>query len=440
LEVEEEPEDEIEEVLDDEEPEDEIEEIEDEDLEELEVEEEPEDEIEEVLDDEEPEDEIEDIEDDEDLEELEVEEEPEDEIEEVLDDEEPEGEIEDIEDDEDLEEPEVEEPEDEIEEVLDDEEPEGEIEEIEDDEDLEEIEMEYTLRDLLDEYGEEGYQGEDGIRKAKFLADEFDQALSSMDKYYNKYILIPKGRYIVGRKQSERNEPIIKKVKLKEFYFGKFPVTNNLFEIFVEKTGYMTTAERTGYGTVYTGRCQRVVDQKTGLETLNWNSSLIGEKVDGACWYHPNGPGSDLYGKRNHPVVQVSLEDALSFAVWTGKRIPSEHEWEAATRTSKGYEYPWGKKYKENRCNIESSLVGDTTPVDKYKRNINSYGIVDAIGNILEWTRDKTEISIDESSELFEYIIKGGSWISGENIRLSDRLSVEPGHTSNILGFRCVAY
>ena len=427
-EVQEEPEDEIEEIIDEEEPEDDLEEIEDdEDLEELEVEEEPEDEIEEIIDDEEPEDDLEELEDDEDLEELELDEEPEDEIEEIIDDEEPEDDIDEVEDDEDLEELELEDLEDEA-------------DEIEDDEDLQDLEMVYTLQDLLDEYGDEGYQDEDGIRKAKYLADEFDEALSAMDKYYNQYILIPKGRYKVGRKQSEKNENSIQKVKLKEFYFGKFPVTNNLFEIFVEKTGYVTTAEKVGYGTVYKGRYQRVVDQETGMESLNWSSSLIAEKVNGACWYQPNGPESNLHGKRNHPVVQVSLKDALSFAAWTGKRLPNEHEWEAATRTSKGYEYPWGKKFKENICNIESSFVGDTTPVDKYKKNINRYEIFDAIGNVLEWTRDKINISESESLEIFEYIVKGGSWISGDNVRLSDRLLIEADHTSNILGFRCVAY
>ncbi len=260
-----------------------------------------------------------------------------------------------------------------------------------------------------------------------------------MDRFYNQYILVPKGRYPIGGKDAGQDDNTAERADLKEFYFGKFPVTNALFEIFVERTGYITTAEKIGHGTVYYGRYQNSVDIKTGLKTLNWNSALETRVVEGACWYQPNGPGSTLYGKRNHPVVQVSLEDAMAFAKWTGKRIPTEAQWEAAARTLNGYRYPWGKEFKKECCNIEDSCIGDTTPVDKYPESGNSLGIMDVLGNVMEWTVDSPPpASGDRYRSL--YIVKGGSWISGNDLSLYGRSLSERDSTSNILGFRCIAY
>ncbi|MBW2609815.1 MAG: SUMF1/EgtB/PvdO family nonheme iron enzyme [Deltaproteobacteria bacterium] len=369
-------------------------------------------------------------------EEVEVDEPEDEDIEEI----EPEDELEEIDEDEDLEEIEDEEPEDEdIEEI----EPEDELEEI-DDEELEEVldeepedegqEKEKSLEDLLAEYSEKGYEGEDGIKKARLLADDFNSALATMDRYYNQYIMIPEGKYIVGSKYPQNGEKPKQKIHLPLFYFGKFPVTNALFEVFVEQTGYKTTAEKVGYGTVYFGRYQKVVDEETGLETFNYNSSLSSKIVKGACWYQPLGPGSMLHNKRSHPVVQISRDDAMAFAAWTGKRLPTEDEWEAASRTAKGYRFPWGKRFDKRLCNNEEAYIGDTTPVDKYKEYANKYGIVDTIGNVLEWTLDRVESSIDT------YLVKGGSWISGNDVCLFSRFQSGSNATSNMLGFRCVAY
>jgi formylglycine-generating enzyme required for sulfatase activity len=212
-------------------------------------------------------------------------------------------------------------------------------------------------------------------------------------------------------------------------------VTNHLFELFTEKTGYVTTAERLGYGMVYKGRYRYITDDKSGRRVLEWNSSLKSEKVEGACWIQPLGPGSTLHGKRNHPVVQVSLEDAMAFAAWTGKRLPTEQEWEAAARTPLGLDYPWGKRPDSGKCNIEASAIGDTTPVDKYQKGANKYEIYDLIGNVMEWTS-----SSDSKDMVTLFVAKGGCWISGENITLASRSLINPKSPSNILGFRCIAY
>ncbi len=445
VEVDEIPEDEIEDVLDEAEegiPEelegeavDELEEVPDEELEEAQGEiegdlsEEADDEgYEDVKIDEIPEDEIEEVLDEAEEgipEELEgeavdeLEELPDEELEEAQ--EETEGDLSEEADDEEYEDAEVDKiPEDEIEEVID--------EAIDDS-------YEYILDDILEDYDTTGYLSEESLEKAPILADNFDRMLSEAERYYNRYLMIPGGKYLTDTTPPDASRRKKNYIQLSDFYFGKFPVTNNLFELFIEKTGYVTTAERLGFGMVYKGRYRNYIDEKTGRNTLEWTSSLDSEKVEGACWFKPNGPGSSLLGKRNHPVVQVSLEDAMAFAAWTGKRLPAADEWEAASRTSTGLIYPWGNMLKDGLCNIESTALGDTTPVDKYEDASNKFGVADLIGNVLEWTVTKNNMSGKTA-----FVVKGGSWISGDNVNLAQRFMFEANTTSNILGFRCVAY
>lgn len=277
---------------------------------------------------------------------------------------------------------------------------------------------------------------EDELRgKAKLLSEEFDRYLSIRDKFYNAHILIKGGDFLVGGAHLAKSEMAEQIVTLPDFYIGKFPVTNALFEIFVEQTGYITTAEKFGYGLVYYPRMQRSKDPVTGTERFTLHSQAYYKRVIGACWHKPNGPDSTLHLKRTHPVVQVSLEDARAYAAWTGKRLPTEIEWEAATRTARGNLYPWGNQWLEDACNIEKSLHGDTTPVDQYAKFANAYEVADTLGNILEWTCDI--VGDKETSETC--IVKGASWISHGEISLIDRHYIEKTTSSNILGFRCIA-
>ena len=137
-------------------------------------------------------------------------------------------------------------------------------------------------------------------------------------------------------------------------------------------------------------------------------------------------------------MVQVSAYDALAFSAWTGKRLPSEEEWEAAARTSNANTFPWGNDVQAGACNFEDSSVGDTTPVDNYPDFENHAGLADALGNVLEWAFcPKT--AEGTADQLAGYVAKGGSWISDNQPRLYSRLPLEPEVHSNILGFRCVA-
>ncbi len=283
------------------------------------------------------------------------------------------------------------------------------------------------------------YSEEEIKEKAKFLSEEFDRYLSVREKFYNQHILIKGGKYRVGGASRDKNELAEQIVDLREFYIGKFPVTNALFEIFVEKTGYITTAEKNGFGLVYIPRMQKVKNALTGNESFIWNNQLQHKRMPGACWYRPSGQSSTLYVKRTHPVVQVSLEDACAFAAWTGKRIPTEQEWEAAARTSRSYLYPWGNNWQDDAGNLENSLLGDTSPVDQYVKFANEYEVADTLGNVLEWTLDHwREPGPDEESEE-TYVVKGASWASGIPASLTDRQPVYKDISSNILGFRCIA-
>ncbi|MGA2332092.1 MAG: SUMF1/EgtB/PvdO family nonheme iron enzyme [Syntrophales bacterium] len=296
-----------------------------------------------------------------------------------------------------------------------------------------------VLEKLGPDFSESAYSEEEIRDKAKLLSEEFERDLSIRERFYNQHIFIKGGDYIIGGTDPGKNELSEGTVRLQEFYIGKFPVTNALFETFVEKTGYRTTAERNGYGFVYTPRAQRAKDGMNGKETFTWHSHLLYKKIQGACWHHPNGPGSSLHNKRRHPVVQVSLEDACAFAAWTGKRIPTEKEWEAAARTARGNIYPWGNDWAGNSCNVEKSYIGDTTPVDKYLEFANVYGVADALGNVLEWTLDNWEAQKPGEKNTNIHVVKGGSWISDSPICLSNRYSMDKNTSSNVLGLRCVA-
>ena len=276
--------------------------------------------------------------------------------------------------------------------------------------------------------------------KARHLAEVFDGYLGTMERFYNQFLLIPEGSYKLGNAVQKKETPPDELVQLPAFYVGKFPVTNALFEVFIEKTGYVTTAEKVGFGTVYYGRLCKEVDEENGVVRFHCNGTVHCKTVEGAFWYQPSGPGSTLHRKRAHPVVQVSLEDAMAFAAWTGKRLPKEDEWEAAARCSQGYIYPWGNEWQDHACNVEDYEVSDTTPVDTFKAFTNELAIVDTLGNVLEWTSDMFP-SVGEPSDVSRYYIaKGGSWISGKGIHLCDRFKVKADAPSNILGFRCVAY
>jgi formylglycine-generating enzyme len=208
-----------------------------------------------------------------------------------------------------------------------------------------------------------------------------------------------------GMKATEDAHPI-HRVYVDGFFMEKTDVTNAQFARFVNATGYVAVAERTprtedfpgvppenlgAGGAVFTAP-QHAVPLNNQLQWWSY--------VKGANWRHPQGPKSDLKGKGDYPVVQIAYEDAEAYAKWTGKRLPTEAEWEFAARGGlAGKAYVWGAEFRPSGKWMANTYQGhfpntDTgedgfagiAPVAQYPPN--RYGLYDMAGNVWQWTSD----------------------------------------------------
>jgi formylglycine-generating enzyme required for sulfatase activity len=195
-------------------------------------------------------------------------------------------------------------------------------------------------------------------------------------------------------------------VSVEGFWMDRAPVTNAQFLKFVKATGHSTLAERPADPALYPDALpERLVPSSivfvppaapAGLgDPYRW-----WQYVAGANWRHPEGPGSSIKGRERHPVVHIAHEDALAYATWAGKTLPSEAEWERAARGGlEGVEFAWGNELHpggQPRANTwqgpfphhNSRLDGweRTSPVGSFPAN--GFGLVDMIGNVWEWTDD----------------------------------------------------
>jgi len=311
--------------------------------------------------------------------------------------------------------------------------------------------------------------------------------------------LIPGGKFRMGsdNRQSKPNERPTHWVRVTRFWMDVTDVTNDQFFAFVAATGHVTTAEKTpDWDTV---RVQlppgtpRPADTVLRPGAMVFTGTISEVRLDdpsrwwayvrGADWRHPQGPGSDIEGKGDHPVVQVSYDDAAAYARWAGKRLPTEAEWEFAARG--GLEqatYAWGDrleaggKIPANIWNVDERpfpVVGraggkaaGTSPVGSYPRN--AYGLFDMTGNAWQWTADWYRIDyfqtqarrhgdavIDDPrgpQDSFDptdpgvpanapkRVIRGGSFLCNENYcqsyRPSARRGADPFSPMSHLGFR----
>ncbi len=287
------------------------------------------------------------------------------------------------------------------------------------------------LLEVLSKYldSEEARQGEAGT----LAESEEGVVLQLLERFTPKFVKVPAGRYPFGCPNPSAHEHPEQAIMVRAFYVGQYPVTNDLFELFVRETGYETDAEREGYGLVFESRWRSGKDQTTGLATFTICSRLAsgGRSIPGANWRHPFGPGSFLDHKHNHPVVQVSRRDAQAFAAWAGKRLPSEAEWEAAARGADGRRFPWGQEWDAGRGNFSLSCLGDTTPVNRFQGlGTSPFAIHDLLGNVYEWT-----MPLEQGKGAGLFILKGGCWNSNEVISACHR-KLEAESWSNIIGFR----
>jgi len=138
-------------------------------------------------------------------------------------------------------------------------------------------------------------------------------------------------------------------------------------------------------------------------------------------------------GKGKHPVVGVSLHDALAFCRWLKCRLPMEEEWEKAARGVDGRSYPWGENWQEGQfCNNYDTKIGGTTPVDKYPAGRSPYDVWDLVGNVWEWTAS-------EAQGPFMHVVRGGSWrlFSKYAVQATARSMLLSEERRDDLGFRC---
>lgn len=249
---------------------------------------------------------------------------------------------------------------------------------------------------------------------------------------------VPAGEFRMGSSDADKSAREQEKpqhtVYLDEYLIGQYPVTVSQFAAFVEATGYRTTAERMGSGLVFAG--------------AEW------KEVKTANWRHPKGPWGSAAKRANHPVTQVSWDDAMAFCRWVSQitgvdvRLPTEAEWEKAARGTDGRLYPWGDDLPDaTRCNFNLN-VKDTTPVGRYSpRGDNPYGCADMAGNVWEWTSSlyepypyRSDDGREEPTSRASRSLRGGGFFSnGLYVRCACRAGPAPDVRNNAYGFRVCA-
>jgi formylglycine-generating enzyme len=304
-------------------------------------------------------------------------------------------------------------------------------------------------------------------------------------------VWIPGGKFIMGTDDPEANpaERPAHRVRVSGFWIDQTEVTNAEFRRFIDATSYVTTAERpvdweqlktqVPPGTPKPPDDQLVPgslvftppDRPVPLDDItNW-----WKWVPDASWRHPEGPGSSIAGKDNYPVAHISWDDAVAYAKWAGKRLPTEAEWEFASRGGlEGKKYAWGDEFRPGGKTLANTWQGHfpetstdedgfprTSPVKSFPPN--GFGLYDMIGNVWEWCSDwyrpdtyrldagsspvvnpmGPEKSYDPDEPYQpKRVTRGGSFLCSANYCTNYRPSARRGTAtdsgSSNLGFRCV--
>ena len=304
-------------------------------------------------------------------------------------------------------------------------------------------------------------------------------------------VRIPAGKFMMGGKstQAQPDELPRRAVEVSSFLMDQTEVTNRQFAEFVAATGYITTAEQPIIWEEIQAQLppgtpkppdsllqagSLVFKATTGPVDLR-DLSQWWEWTVGANWKHPDGPLSNLDNRMEHPVVHISLDDALAYANWAGKRLPTEAEWEWASMGGlEDPKYPWGDLSISQAANLANFWQGifpyknelsdgfeKTAPVRSFPAN--GYGLYDMAGNVWEWCSDKyrhdtyalekspaeivnplgPDTSFDPAEPLAEkFVIRGGSYLCSESYcsgyRVSRRMRSTRDSGFGHTGFRCV--
>ncbi len=216
-------------------------------------------------------------------------------------------------------------------------------------------------------------------------------------------IELPGGAFAMGSTDFYPDEAPVHTAVVGAFAIERHPVTNAQFAEFVADTGYVTVAERPMDPALYPGVAAEdllpgaLVFRPTAgpVDLGDWRQWW--DWAPGACWRHPFGPDSSVADRQDHPVVQVAYPDALGYARWAGRRLPTEAEWEYAARAGSTSVYAWGDEAAPGGRLMANTWQGrfpyrndgalgwvGTSPVGTFPPN--GFGLVDMIGNVWEWT------------------------------------------------------
>jgi formylglycine-generating enzyme required for sulfatase activity len=219
-------------------------------------------------------------------------------------------------------------------------------------------------------------------------------------------VWIPGGTFTMGSDAHYPEEAPAHPVRVEGFWIDRAPVTNAQFRKFVKATGHITLAEKPADPAAYPDARPELLAPASIVfvpppgpvgtaDHYRW-----WQYVPGANWRHPEGPGSSIRQRDHHPVVHVAHEDALAYAAWAGKALPSEAEWERAARGGlEGVEFAWGDELHPAGRPMANTFQGEfphhnsrfdgferTSPVGSFPPN--GFGLLDMIGNVWEWTDD----------------------------------------------------
>lgn len=243
--------------------------------------------------------------------------------------------------------------------------------------------------------------------------------------------LVPAGEFIMGSNKVDKehkaeafgipkpwfeDENPERRVYLAAFYIDKYEVTNEQYKKFIDTTGYSPPPD--------------------------WKDGMYMSET------------------ANHPVTNINFNDAVAYAVWAGKKIPAEEEWEKSARGMDGRLYPWGNIFDVSMANLSKAMtnVSKKMPVGLFKNGISPYGAYDMIGNVWEWTSSrykpyegnkKSGVNYDEDNMVirglsYSYIGHFPGDVYKEALsymaRISYRQDIFPTAKSPDLGFRCIKY